>query len=35
MVENVIQVIESRDGWMVSSTESLRVAQILDSVAKL
>ena len=34
MVENVSQVIESRDGWMVSSTESIRVAHILDSVAK-
>ena len=34
MVENVSQVIDGSDGWMVSSTDSIRVAHILDSVAK-
>lgn len=34
MVENVSQVIEDGEGWVVSSADSIRVAQILDTVAK-
>lgn len=32
MVENVSQMIESGDGWIVSSADSIRVAQILDTI---
>ena len=34
MVENVSQVIEEGEGWVVSSADSIRVAQILDTIAK-
>jgi predicted dehydrogenase len=34
MVENVSQVIEGDAGWVVSSADSIRVAQILDTIAK-
>jgi predicted dehydrogenase len=34
MVENVSQVIEGDTGWVVSSADSIRVAQILDTIAK-
>ncbi len=34
MVENVSQVIEDGNGWVVSSADSIRVAQILDTIAK-
>jgi len=33
MVENVSQVIEGDAGWIVSSADSIRVAQILDTIA--
>jgi hypothetical protein len=33
MVENVSQVIEGDAGWVVSSADSIRVAQILDTIA--
>jgi predicted dehydrogenase len=33
MVENVSQVIEGGAGWIVSSADSIRVAQILDTIA--
>ena len=33
MVENVSQLIEGEDGWIVSSADSIRVAQILDTIA--
>jgi xylose dehydrogenase (NAD/NADP) len=33
MVENVSQVIEEGEGWVVSSADSIRVAQILDTIA--
>jgi predicted dehydrogenase len=33
MVENVSRVIEGDSGWVVPSTDSIRVAQILDSIA--
>jgi xylose dehydrogenase (NAD/NADP) len=34
MVENVSQVIDGREGWYVPSADSIRVAQILDSIAQ-
>ena len=34
MVENVSQVIDGDTGWIVSSADSIRVAQILDTIAK-
>jgi predicted dehydrogenase len=34
MVENVSQVIAGDAGWIVSSADSIRVAQILDGIAK-
>lgn len=33
MVENVSQLIDGEDGWIVSSADSIRVAQILDNIA--
>ena len=33
MVENVSQMIEGEAGWIVSSADSIRVAQILDTIA--
>jgi predicted dehydrogenase len=33
MVENVSRVIEGREGWIVPSADSIRVAQILDNIA--
>jgi xylose dehydrogenase (NAD/NADP) len=33
MVENVSRVIEGETGWFVSSADSIRVAQILDTIA--
>ena len=33
MVENVSRVIEAGEGWVVSSADSIRVAQILDIIA--
>ena len=33
MVENVSQVIDGESGWIVSGADSIRVAQILDSIA--
>lgn len=33
MVENVSRVIEGREGWIVPSADSIRVAQILDTIA--
>lgn len=33
MVENVSRVIMGRDGWIVPSADSIRVAQILDTIA--
>ena len=33
MVENVSRLIDGEDGWIVSSADSIRVAQILDSIA--
>ncbi len=34
MVENVSQVIDGREGWLVSSADSIRVAHILDTIAQ-
>jgi predicted dehydrogenase len=34
MVENVSRVIEDGEGWVVSSADSIRVAQILDTISK-
>ena len=34
MVENVSRVIDGDDGWMVSSADSVRVAHILDTIAR-
>ena len=34
MVENVSNVIRGEDGWIVPSADSIRVAHILDSIAK-
>jgi predicted dehydrogenase len=33
MVENVSRVIDGGEGWVVSSADSIRVAQILDTIA--
>ena len=33
MVENVSRLIDGEDGWIVSSADSIRVAQILDIIA--
>ena len=33
MVENVSQLIDGEDGWFVSGADSIRVAQILDTIA--
>ena len=33
MVENVSKLIDGEDGWIVSSADSIRVAQILDTIA--
>jgi predicted dehydrogenase len=34
MVENVSRVIDGDSGWLVSSADSIRVAQILDNIAR-
>ena len=34
MVEHVSRVIESNEGWIVPSKDSIRVAHILDSIAR-
>ena len=34
MVENVSNVIRGEEGWIVPSADSIRVAHILDSIAK-
>ena len=34
MVENVSRVIEGEEGWVVPSADSIRVAHILDSIAR-
>jgi hypothetical protein len=34
MVENVSRVIEGQEGWIVSSADSIRVAHILDAIAR-
>ena len=34
MVENVSRVIEGEEGWIVPSADSIRVAHILDSIAR-
>jgi hypothetical protein len=34
MVENVSHVIDGDQGWIVSSADSIRVAHILDSIAR-
>ena len=34
MVENVSRVIDGNEGWAVSSADSIRVAQILDTISK-
>jgi hypothetical protein len=34
MVENVSRVINGDEGWIVPSADSIRVAQILDSIAR-
>ena len=33
MVENVSRVLDGDDGWIVSAADSIRVAQILDTIA--
>jgi xylose dehydrogenase (NAD/NADP) len=33
MVENVSRVLDGGDGWIVSAADSIRVAQILDTIA--
>ena len=33
MVENVSRLIDGEDGWIVSAADSVRVAQILDTIA--
>jgi hypothetical protein len=33
MVENLSRLIDGEDGWIVSSADSIRVAQILDTIA--
>jgi hypothetical protein len=34
MVENVSNVIRGEQGWIVPSADSIRVAHILDSIAR-
>jgi hypothetical protein len=34
MIENVSRVIEGEEGWIVPSADSIRVAYILDSIAR-
>ena len=34
MVENVSRVIEGDEGWIVPSADSIRVAHILDTIAR-
>jgi hypothetical protein len=34
MVENVSKVIRYEEGWIVPSADSIRVAHILDSIAR-
>jgi len=34
MIEHVSRVIEGKEGWIVPSKDSIRVAQILDSIAR-
>jgi predicted dehydrogenase len=34
MVENVSNIIRGEEGWIVPSTDSIRVAHILDSIAR-
>jgi len=34
MVENVSRVIDGGEGWIVSSADSIRVAYILDTIAR-
>jgi D-xylose 1-dehydrogenase (NADP+, D-xylono-1,5-lactone-forming) len=34
MVENISRVIEGEEGWIVPSADSIRVAHILDSIAR-
>jgi hypothetical protein len=34
MVENVSQIIDGDQGWTVSSADSIRVAHILDTIAR-
>jgi hypothetical protein len=34
MVENVSNVIRGEEGWTVPSADSIRVAHILDSIAR-
>ena len=34
MIENVSRVIEGEEGWIVPSADSIRVAHILDSIAR-
>ena len=33
MVENVSRVIDGGNGWVVPNSDSIRVAQILDTIA--
>jgi hypothetical protein len=34
MIEHVSLVIEGKEGWIVPSADSIRVAHILDSIAR-
>ena len=34
MVENVSNVISGKEGWIVPSADSIRVAHILDNIAQ-
>ena len=34
MVENVSRVIDGGNGWVVPTADSIRVAQILDTISK-
>ena len=34
MVENVSRVLDGDDGWTVSSADSIRVAHILNTIAR-
>jgi hypothetical protein len=34
MVENVSRIIDGDQGWTVSSADSIRVAHILDTIAR-